>query len=488
MLTLHSRNIGPAARYFLPCVLSTTAFAQGQSIGTIIFDPTLYTVASQQYRILSQSRKLDRNGNRSCSHFVLDGDVYANAYAFNAGTRVALSQDIPPQVVYLPSVRVKREGSSSVFTACSLSDNYRYSYPGPGKWQGRQTRNFIFEVTKVGDVYHQHWEFEVLYSSWRKTSDDSFIVADWALGKYTTYSVHPSTPGAVGRTFNLERAATPSVDIFVPSLPDKAHAEKLCRTKFGYHPDDHFIWSDLVRRASGDAKFISLNSVEYLRDIPRFLGESKELLKLRKGKITPKKISDLYLSWKYGSRLTYADTVQLTKDAVYAQVAPRAHARAKERVDIDVSLVSGQSSHVREYNYKVYYRIPDFGRDILSELEMYGLLPTPKTMWELLPYSFTVDWFIDITSRMEQYDSRLFYWRHPITGSVYSRKVSVECDPGVFYAPWESLVGSLSLTIYDRIRSDHLDHLPIYFDSNPTRKFNNFAELTALLISGGSRR
>lgn len=77
--------------------------------------------------------------------------------------------------------------------------------------------------------------------------------------------------------------------------------------------------------------------------------------------------------------------------------------------------------------------------EIWSELYKYGLSPSFYMFWDMVPYSFIVDWFIPVGDILSAYDKTHMYDRtYDITNIWFSIKYTVEVDGFVFrsYTRW----------------------------------------------------
>lgn len=64
----------------------------------------------------------------------------------------------------------------------------------------------------------------------------------------------------------------------------------------------------------------------------------------------------------------------------------------------------------------------------LMPYEAFGLLPTLSSMWDLLPFSFVADWFLNIGSRLEDIDTVVKCLAMDIEYSVHSTSIFWEID------------------------------------------------------------
>jgi hypothetical protein len=148
----------------------------------------------------------------------------------------------------------------------------------------------------------------------------------------------------------------------------------------------------------------------YRLDPSRFLrgvrGLLKDLLPL-----SSKKLSNDFLAYRYGiSPLMNDISGSVQAIAEYFDSSPKIYARSRSRTIIDNSSSSAEpiSLGFRRYRsvdrvvieiaYKVTYTIANHGQRRLTEL---GFTNPANVNWELVPFSFVVDWFLPIGNYLQ---------------------------------------------------------------------------------------
>jgi hypothetical protein len=328
-------------------------------------------------------------------------------------------------------------------------------------------------------------------------------------------------------------------------------------------------YPDLVKEAVKDVQYVDINTAMYLRDLPALFGELKEAVKLiRTLKPLPKSIgklsksaikslsskksilsigrkgitkslkplgkqmftaaaagSSLYLSAKYGTRLTVADTKELYK-AYRRFVSPdgildvkslagtlqrireayekafcsfSSVVRAKSKVGkmkIDVSkFVDPLEVSDVEYQTTVSIRYHNRRQDaqpVLNVLRQMDLYPTATNIWDAIPYSFVVDWFIPVEELLEQVDVwEQLSWLDIIS---YTKSIKATCTASINLAD-SGLSGLVlgdkldyTITFYQRVVQSHLD-TPVWDSSLrfTDKSAKHVPELTALMVQKWGR-
>lgn len=269
-----------------------------------------------------------------------------------------------------------------------------------------------------------------------------------------------------------------------PVIPEPSLLYKSVYNDLIYHRQhpSNLIFSDLVRRATDDASFTKINSIEFLKDLPEVLGELKTAKELVVNhKINMKDVAGLFLSVKYGTKLTVADTKEYLRDserslkrAVKKTLSARAREVIRER--------SGGLLITSTYNMKIYYKAHDeIVNKTMNTMLSCGIFPSPGNVWAIVPYSFVLDWAVPISSYLDAYDAKTFWATCIVTGEVMSDKLFVQNITEENCDILEGWIGSVNFKSYRRSIFNHLTHQPVYCDTK-SGGFSNYASATALII------
>lgn len=257
--------------------------------------------------------------------------------------------------------------------------------------------------------------------------------------------------------------------VFKGCLPDKLpkiDARDLTRRFFSDNdgwlaldPQEMITWGDLAQDAVGNATYVSINTDAYIADFWKFVPMIRGLLPLLKGNVSPKALSQLYLTWHYGVRLTIQDTEELAvaiqralhvvRDTHYQVV------RARASKDVVMGKVGGTLGMpgIRNYNFKLYYNPIDtkLKKTILAAMS-WDLYPTASNLWDFLPFSFVVDWFVGVQDELERQEVKGFVNNLDILSCILTSSTSFNL------AYWQLaaapagaiVVGTITATLYER--------------------------------------
>lgn len=144
-------------------------------------------------------------------------------------------------------------------------------------------------------------------------------------------------------------------------------------------------------------------------------------IKLLKGWKNPKNWASAFLATKYGLPLTISDIGSL------AASLRDAYSKASlTKVSSSTNWSSNGAAYECHYGIwcKPYDRYLD---SITAKLDLFDLNVTFKNAWDLIPFSFVVDWFIDVGNFLDHLDVAVDITKYDIVCSVSSIKVSRDC-------------------------------------------------------------
>lgn len=120
-----------------------------------------------------------------------------------------------------------------------------------------------------------------------------------------------------------------------------------------------------------------------------------------------KDVANAYLSGKYGPRLTLGDWADVaTRDAIPPKGTSTAMLTGELSIFGDVYQVSKRVSFAYQLDY--------FQR-IAQRCEQHGIGLRLTDVWDLVPMSFVVDWFVDVSEILDNLHDRKFAARLPVS-------------------------------------------------------------------------
>jgi hypothetical protein len=170
-------------------------------------------------------------------------------------------------------------------------------------------------------------------------------------------------------------------------------------------------------------------------------------------KLASKRISSAYLAYQFGIAPLVRDVAKVAKgaDALakfndrfaagdnfhvsrvftgHLEGTPTTYAPAYSETEVVSSLGDYDSPETRYTLTFRYKRL--FNNSTLSglqaSLQRYGFLNPAETIWEIIPWSFVVDWFIDMTGLLQRVDDFLGFDPIETISCCKSRKTSYGID------------------------------------------------------------
>lgn len=405
----------------------------------------------------------------NCTHVQISGSITDNRYLASTpvGTWIGLNsfvyfegwcQDAPQ--LYLACMSIS--GSSLLRTAKA----YAYVAPGPvlkciisyirwrfsdGLWYqdmltersyAATTADFLNLIPHIREILES--DFQPTYTGWQKSAP-------------TVSSVSSKTYDDVARQYQFD------------SFDWLTAVSELSEVPFGISvprlQEQHYY-------AVKKIPVLNENGFQFSRDIVNFLKDCKELYStVRSATLQPKALANILLSLKYGPPQTLQDLRSVFKQA--------------ERSLVTVSGVSatdsiGSTLGVITFLTTIRYH----ARTGLSAFENVGKLLryldadlTPSNIWELIPYSFVVDWFMGIDqsiSRQEVKASLEYYDIDAVFDTVaYDGSITAQTLNPVFS-------GSVNFRRYERICSADA-YFPLVAPKEPS-PVSHWLEGLALII------
>lgn len=171
------------------------------------------------------------------------------------------------------------------------------------------------------------------------------------------------------------------------------------------HPISNSDRGKAVLLAAQDVSYIDVNTVLYLRDLKESFGEIRSLFEFLKNP-SVLTASALVLGATYGTRLTYFDTLEIIQ-GVRRAIGEHAWTKAFSKVQASVSSsLPTPLGHVsRRITASIYYdQTDDTTQRVLSALDEWDVYPSFANLWDMIPYSFVIDWFADVESFLSSVD------------------------------------------------------------------------------------
>lgn len=306
----------------------------------------------------------------------------------------------------------------------------------------------------------------------------------WNMSTVPSYSQFMSTYAAAvaASFFNYTTTSASTLALKIPygSCPSletirtwiSTNANRMILSKDFPDPKEQ---GELCLEASAQIPTTDVNVIAFLRELrkPHLLIPKLKNLESLKG------LSTTYLQWKYGITLTIADTRRLYEAAVKQQRSN--HSWRVGRAQYSTSSLIGGIEYSRRQNAKLIVNDREKGLwSIVNRIEDVGLLPTFENIWDLIPYSFVVDWLIEVGKYLQNVDSLYRMMRYDIDLVVLSDRK--EAYMPLSYNSSLPCLGYLKTVEYHRWTTSHCPEPSLTTLNTRTDLSNHWLEATALII------
>lgn len=260
---------------------------------------------------------------------------------------------------------------------------------------------------------------------------------------------------------------------------------------------DRTEYQDLVVSMINDIAYLDLNMIAFVKDmteVKQLIQSVAELLKAVKQKnINLKTISSAYLLKKYAIDTSINDVKVLldtisrlcsSREFKYLNSPRKYHrrtsTRSEERIGELLPTFSENVSITTQNCVTGILTVAPSSNDnvakFLTALDMFDANPTLENLWDLIPYSFVIDWFIDFGSNLEALAAYRKVEQMALIALIYSRKNIVDIE----FNARSSLIGWLTYVDYQR--EVNRDWPGYAFHLNFSLPFHHIIEGGALLI------
>lgn len=232
---------------------------------------------------------------------------------------------------------------------------------------------------------------------------------------------------------------------------------------------------ELSYEAAKKIQASNVNMLEFLRDIRK----PWELIPKLRNMSLLKNVANNYLMVDYGILPTVDDLKSIVRAFTKRMPYLDKNGYATYSSYNIQSLVDSDCNYSLEQRAKIAVANDDDTLLALTKrLDDFGLYPRFEYMWDLIPYSFVIDWFLDVGQFLERIDTRLQLLRLNIRYTTLSHRKSASISLDSTAGP---ISGTLSLVQYHRWVTDHCPAPPLslQLSSDP---LSHFIDGGALII------
>jgi len=260
--------------------------------------------------------------------------------------------------------------------------------------------------------------------------------------------------------------------------PDVSNLERGTLFKEDLNP----VWGDIVSDCYSQVQLWSGNMLSYARDLTVVVKSAKELLSIGESLVGSKDLSkvakslaDLFLSFKYGWYLSAKDTISLVQ-VDYDRQYPNGRCKRSSSytyIRNGVPVIARCAVYCRPYSNYVH-KLAGFCKALDMDF-------TLENLWDLVPYSFVVDWFLGIGSVLKRLDqiSQLDDYDIFLTGKSLKTAIVAGSDKILSSRSW---FGPVTAKFYKRVYQTTPITPTLVSYRQPNQKFDHWLESTALVV------
>lgn len=289
------------------------------------------------------------------------------------------------------------------------------------------------------------------HSAYRSGSPRAQFIPQWRYKDIKPYTATAKEIRAMRRELQND------LDLSEPKLPNKDQ-----------------LLGDSTSSAADAAKSFDGNLIAYAKEAKEMKDTISGIFDLFEGEVNLKKLSAGWLQSRYGLRLTYHDTVDLLrgiKTKCEIVMKNKNYYSSCRGVSRDGDTIC---------HCKLYYRpdLENFLEKILATLVEWDAYPNLENIWDLIPYSFVVDWFTNVGEILNSVDNMAYLDQVHVFATCYTiKKEWISRHVGHKLG----LVGEIRYSKFERLNpKDPYQYVPHFDGKLPSNK--NIIDGAALII------
>lgn len=351
------------------------------------------------------------------------------------------------------------------------------------------------------------WGFEV---EWNRDSVYEFGNVEWPSGTgskgYCTYKitstewwVEPITKQEVyrytssGSSRVICYAYTPLKRVANDDYASLEHYLNTWTANRLYHK--YITWlppkpeSDLVVDLVKDLKELDINTITAVQGLVNCYRDLKGLVDAAQGHVSVKWLVNLYLQMKYG----FANTVRDARDLMlyFAREYQKMYAarQANQKTHAAGGLTYTGTSFKCDSAYEVTHAtatvktMDNTLADLTRQLMDIDVFPELGNVWDIVPFSFVLDWFLPIGSILDAVDANTYRSTLKVESFVWSYKYVLTGIDATQWLPLTGrLVGTVDVQCYERHKSHEIPQPTVQLQI--PQQFTQWLPAAALVAQG----
>lgn len=189
-------------------------------------------------------------------------------------------------------------------------------------------------------------------------------------------------------------------------------------------------WGQLCQNALDNRQSLDINSIQFLKDFKDLSKMIPPIGKLKSIKKAPKAIAGLYLWSQYGLMNSVRDSQDIQEAVGKLRQKSKDFRPGRPdryRSQQAESFVWKNLPITLNYAYTAYINlIPTSVNKVIDTLNQWDLFPNAGNIWEIVPFSFVVDWFTNVGDILNSWDSWTSSAMFTCLSSIRTTKCSID--------------------------------------------------------------
>lgn len=253
------------------------------------------------------------------------------------------------------------------------------------------------------------------------------------------------------------------------------------------------VWPELCQKAILSGQYVDCNMIAMINDLKNLRTDITDIMqaakKLPKAKLATKQgwkdVSSFFLGNKYGYQLTYADASAIGESLErLRQDIKMGYREIKKLTSASTSTISGKIPFTIENHYTA--KVGSSNDPLMKAIKGFydwDLYPSLGNMWDLIPYSFCVDWIAGIGDLLEDIDANTYMRYYQARSIMKSTKITTgPVDNQQILGSIPGACGLVSYTYYRRWVEFSFDPMPLSVDFHPENLLGHWVEGASLII------
>lgn len=304
------------------------------------------------------------------------------------------------------------------------------------------------------------------------------------------------------------RFRTPLIEVSNGTTEPAVYLTQLVLDRIsGLEPQITKLWGEkssfgeLAVKAAQSVRPLNINTIAFAKDLMNIGDSAKAIVTkynnlgdlVKTGKLSARDVASDYLSTKYGTRLTIKDTEEIATaldqyDPWHAyQKFGASDTQSVELYGREIvcdTRISGRMRSISDEDLRFCTSVREAAKTLKSNVLRAGYaidaLPTLANLWDLVPYSFAIDWVLPIGDTLQQLEDRNFLQTCHVDRVFTSYKYE-----GVYQFEHKNgfgiISGPIHFRLYRRSCSKNLPEVPLRVDS-PSFDASHIIDASALIF------